>query len=57
MDNGFYTKSTIKIEIYEKMGESDSKFVVITNDSDVDKYILTGEKAVELVKSIINAIC
>lgn len=57
MDNGFYTKSTIKIEIYEKMGESDSKFVVITNDSDVDKYILTGEKAVELVKSIISTIC
>lgn len=57
MGNGFYTKSTIKIEIYEKMGEFDSKFVVITNDSDVDKYILTGEKAVELVKSIISTIC
>ena len=54
MVNGFYGRTGLQIAIYETNGQQEyNAFVVITNDEHpTEPIVLTGEKAVSLIKTI-----
>lgn len=57
MDNGFYMRKELKIVIYEKEGEADKSFVIVTNaDHPTDVVVATGDIAADMICNLGNNI-
>ena len=57
MVNGFHTRKELRIVIYEREGEADKSFVIVTNaDHPTDVVVVTGDIAADMIFNLGNYI-